>query len=45
MHLASQIGDVGIVHYATNEEELNWLIDVGPNPPYVVMLRPNLFRR
>ena len=43
--LASQRGNVGIVHYATNEEELKWLIDVGPDAPYVVLLRPDMFRR
>jgi len=43
--LASQKGNVGIVHYATNEEELKWLIDVGPDAPYVVLLRPDMFRR
>lgn len=43
--LASQRGNVGVVHYATNEEELNWLINVGPDAPYVVLLRPDLFRR
>jgi len=42
---SSSAGDVGVVHFIENEESLNWLIDVGPNAPYVAMLPPNFFRR
>lgn len=44
-HSASQSGNVGIVHFAEKESDLNWLIDVGPDAPYVVLLPPDLFRR
>ena len=43
--LASQSGNVGVVHLLENDKDLDWLIDVGPNPPYVVMMQPNFFRR
>lgn len=38
-------GDTGVIHVAEKEEDLQWVLTDGPNPPYVVLLDGTLFTR
>uniref|UniRef100_H2LCL9 Nicastrin n=1 Tax=Oryzias latipes TaxID=8090 RepID=H2LCL9_ORYLA len=38
-------GDVGVVHLLESEENLDWVLSSGPNPPYMVILESTLFTR
>ena len=42
---ASQSGNVGVVHFLETKLDFDWLLEVGPDAPYVVLLPPDLFRR
>lgn len=42
---ASQSGNVGIVHHVRTKLDMDWLLEIGPDAPYVVLLPPDLFRR
>lgn len=42
---SSQSGNVGVVHYVGKKLDFDWLLEVGPDAPYVVLLAPDLFRR
>jgi hypothetical protein len=42
---ASQSGNVGVVHYLEKKADFDWLLETGPDAPYVVLLPPDLFRR
>lgn len=42
---ASFGGDVGVVHLLESEENLDWVLSSGPNPPYMVILESTLFTR
>jgi len=44
-YAASQSGNVGIVHYLETKDDFDWLLQAGPDAPYVVLLPPDLFRR
>ncbi|KAM6153434.1 nicastrin [Erethizon dorsatum] len=38
-------GDTGVIHVVEKEEDLQWVLTDGPNPPYVVLLEGKLFTR
>lgn len=40
---SDQRGNVGVLHYVSGEEDLNWLIDNGPHQPYIVLLTQQTF--
>lgn len=42
---ASISGDTGVIHVVEKEEDLQWALTDGPNPPYVVLLEGRLFIR
>uniref|UniRef100_A0A3B3CTH1 Nicastrin n=1 Tax=Oryzias melastigma TaxID=30732 RepID=A0A3B3CTH1_ORYME len=42
---SSLSGDVGVLHLLESEENLDWVLRTGPNPPYMVILESTLFTR
>ncbi|KAM5293554.1 nicastrin [Glossophaga mutica] len=38
-------GDTGVIHVVEKEEDLQWVLIDGPNPPYMVLLEGTLFTR
>uniref|UniRef100_A0A8C6PQA5 Nicastrin n=1 Tax=Nothobranchius furzeri TaxID=105023 RepID=A0A8C6PQA5_NOTFU len=42
---SSLSGDVGVLHLLESEENLDWVLSSGPDPPYMVMLESTLFTR
>uniref|UniRef100_A0A9L0R8D2 Nicastrin n=1 Tax=Equus caballus TaxID=9796 RepID=A0A9L0R8D2_HORSE len=42
---SSVSGDTGVIHVVEKEEDLQWVLTDGPNPPYVVLLEGTLFTR
>ncbi|XP_034040001.1 nicastrin [Thalassophryne amazonica] len=42
---SSLSGNVGVLHVLESEENLDWVLQSGPNPPYMVILEPHLFNR
>lgn len=36
-------GNVGVLHVLESEENLDWVLNTGPNPPYMVILESHLF--
>ncbi|KAL0966300.1 hypothetical protein UPYG_G00293580 [Umbra pygmaea] len=38
-------GDTGVIHVLESEDDLEWPLSKGPNPPYVVLLELSLFTR
>ncbi|XP_061775554.1 nicastrin [Nerophis ophidion] len=42
---SSLSGNVGILHVLESEENLDWVLRTGPNPPYMVILEYQLFSR
>uniref|UniRef100_A0A4X2JZM1 Nicastrin n=1 Tax=Vombatus ursinus TaxID=29139 RepID=A0A4X2JZM1_VOMUR len=38
-------GDTGVIHVVEEEEDLQWVLTDGPNPPYMVLLEGKLFNR
>nr|XP_012420506.1 PREDICTED: nicastrin isoform X2 [Odobenus rosmarus divergens] len=42
---SSVSGDTGVIHVVEKEEDLQWVLADGPNPPYVVLLEGTLFTR
>uniref|UniRef100_H3AMW0 Nicastrin n=1 Tax=Latimeria chalumnae TaxID=7897 RepID=H3AMW0_LATCH len=38
-------GDTGVIHVVEKEEDLQWVLKDGPNPPYMVLLEGDLFTR
>ncbi|XP_029380568.1 nicastrin [Echeneis naucrates] len=42
---SSLSGNVGVLHVLESEENLDWVLDSGPNPPYMVILETPLFTR
>ncbi|XP_007171824.1 nicastrin isoform X2 [Balaenoptera acutorostrata] len=42
---SSVSGDTGVIHVVQKEEDLQWVLTDGPNPPYVVLLEGTLFTR
>lgn len=42
---ASVSGDTGVIHVVEKEEDLQWVLTDGPNPPYMVLLEGTLFTR
>ncbi|XP_048212575.1 nicastrin [Perognathus longimembris pacificus] len=38
-------GDTGVIHVVEKEEDLQWVLTDGPNPPYMVLLDGKLFNR
>ncbi|XP_055993811.1 nicastrin [Sorex fumeus] len=42
---SSLSGDTGIIHVVEKEDDLQWVLSSGPNPPYMVLLEGALFTR
>uniref|UniRef100_A0A7N8XVE5 Nicastrin n=1 Tax=Mastacembelus armatus TaxID=205130 RepID=A0A7N8XVE5_9TELE len=42
---SSLSGNVGVLHVLESEENLDWVLHSGPNPPYMVILESPLFTR
>lgn len=42
---ASISGDTGILHVLETESDLNWVLSLGPNPPYLVLMDAQYFNR
>ncbi|XP_039998619.1 nicastrin [Xiphias gladius] len=42
---SSLSGNVGVLHLLESEENLDWVLRSGPNPPYMVILESPLFTR
>ncbi|KAM4662429.1 nicastrin isoform 2-T2 [Discoglossus pictus] len=42
---SSRNGDTGVIHVVEREEDLQWVLETGPNPPYMVLLEGDLFTR
>uniref|UniRef100_A0A8D0IF23 Nicastrin n=2 Tax=Sus scrofa TaxID=9823 RepID=A0A8D0IF23_PIG len=42
---SSVSGDTGVIHVVEKEEDLQWVLTDGPNPPYMVLLEGTLFTR
>ncbi|XP_009081150.1 PREDICTED: nicastrin, partial [Acanthisitta chloris] len=38
-------GDTGVIHVVEKEEDLQWVLADGPDPPYMILLDGNLFNR
>ncbi|KAG8449964.1 hypothetical protein GDO86_016592, partial [Hymenochirus boettgeri] len=42
---SSSNGDTGVIHVVEEEQDLQWVLETGPNPPYMVVLDGNLFTK
>ncbi|XP_038017912.1 nicastrin [Motacilla alba alba] len=42
---SSLSGDTGVIHVVEKEQDLEWALSKGPNPPYMVLLDGSLFSR
>ncbi|KAG9480764.1 hypothetical protein GDO78_010171 [Eleutherodactylus coqui] len=42
---SSRNGDTGVIHVVEKEEDLSWVLETGPTPPYMVLLDGNLFTK
>lgn len=42
---SSRNGDTGVIHVVEKEEDLPWVLETGPTPPYMVLLDGNLFNK
>uniref|UniRef100_A0A673ABB9 Nicastrin n=1 Tax=Sphaeramia orbicularis TaxID=375764 RepID=A0A673ABB9_9TELE len=42
---SSLSGNVGVLHVLESEDNLDWVLSKGPNPPYLVILEAALFTR
>ncbi|KAM4880473.1 nicastrin isoform 2-T2 [Sylvia borin] len=42
---SSLSGDTGVIHVVEQEQDLEWALAKGPNPPYMVLLEGHLFSR
>ncbi|MEE6491504.1 hypothetical protein FKM82_016240 [Ascaphus truei] len=42
---SSRNGDTGVIHVVDKEDDLHWVLETGPNPPYMVLLEGYLFNR
>lgn len=42
---SSLSGNVGVLHVLESEENVDWVLSTGPNPPYMVILESSLFTR
>ena len=42
---ASSAGNVGVVHLVENASDIDWVIDIGPHPPYAILMWPEIFHR
>ncbi|XP_066465123.1 nicastrin isoform X2 [Eleutherodactylus coqui] len=42
---SSRNGDTGVIHVVEKEEDLPWVLETGPTPPYMVLLDGNLFTK
>ncbi|XP_070829864.1 nicastrin [Chaetodon trifascialis] len=42
---SSLSGNVGVLHVLESEENVDWVLRTGPNPPYLVILEAPLFTR
>ncbi|KAG8560195.1 hypothetical protein GDO81_014836 [Engystomops pustulosus] len=42
---SSRNGDTGVIHVVEKEDDLSWVLESGPDPPYMVLLEGHLFTR
>ncbi|XP_073498371.1 LOW QUALITY PROTEIN: nicastrin [Phyllobates terribilis] len=42
---SSRNGDTGVIHVVEKEEDLSWVLETGPTPPYMVLLEGHLFTK
>ncbi|NP_001123711.2 nicastrin [Xenopus tropicalis] len=42
---SSKNGDTGVIHVVEQEDDLQWVLESGPHPPYMVVLEASLLRR
>ncbi|KAM5129039.1 nicastrin isoform 2-T2 [Mantella aurantiaca] len=42
---SSRSGDTGVIHMVEKEDDLAWVLEAGPTPPYMVLLDGNLFNK
>ncbi|KAJ0011558.1 hypothetical protein NQD34_012533 [Periophthalmus magnuspinnatus] len=42
---SSLSGDVGVIHFLESEQNLDWVLNTGHSPPYMVVLEGALFNR
>ncbi|XP_063295513.1 nicastrin isoform X1 [Pelobates fuscus] len=42
---SSRNGDTGVIHVVEKEDDLLWVLETGPNPPYMLLLDGFLFTR
>ncbi|XP_072284734.1 nicastrin isoform X2 [Pyxicephalus adspersus] len=42
---SSRNGDTGVIHLVEKEDDLTWVLETGPTPPYVVLLEGSLFNK
>ncbi|KAM4690329.1 nicastrin [Rhinophrynus dorsalis] len=42
---SSRNGDTGVIHVVEKEEDLLWVLETGPTPPYMVLLEGYLFTK
>ncbi|XP_040267358.1 nicastrin isoform X2 [Bufo bufo] len=42
---SSRNGDTGVIHVVEKEEDLTWVLETGPTPPYMVLLEGDLFTK
>ncbi|KAM4014063.1 nicastrin isoform 2-T2 [Anomaloglossus baeobatrachus] len=42
---SSRNGDTGVIHVVEREEDLPWVLETGPTPPYMVLLEGHLFTK
>lgn len=41
--LAKLGGNVGVIHNIETDEDLTWIVDYGPNAPYIVIMSSLIF--
>ncbi|XP_077086613.1 nicastrin [Siphateles boraxobius] len=42
---SSMSGDTGVLHVLESEEDLDWILNTGPHPPYVIVMETAFFNR
>ncbi|XP_039517052.1 nicastrin [Pimephales promelas] len=42
---SSMSGDTGVLHVLESEEDLDWILNTGPHPPYMIVMETAFFNR
>uniref|UniRef100_A0A8C5R2T5 Nicastrin n=1 Tax=Leptobrachium leishanense TaxID=445787 RepID=A0A8C5R2T5_9ANUR len=42
---SSRSGDTGVIHVVEKDDDLPWVLETGPSPPYMILLEADLFTR